>query len=55
MITEKEFNYNYIWISSEIGNIKRKIREYERMLKIFEETKKQMEEKMNKRRKEKRK
>lgn len=54
MKSEKEFNYTYIWLSSEIGQIKRKINEYERMLKVFEETKKQMEDTMNRKRKEKR-
>ena len=54
MNKEKEFSFNYIWVSAEIGEMKRKIREYERLLKILEETKKQMEDKINRKRKEKR-
>lgn len=51
MNKEKEFNFNYIWISAEIGEMKRKIKEYERLLKILEDTKKQIEDRMNKARK----
>lgn len=51
---EEQFRFNYIWVSAEIGEMKRKIKEYERLLKILEDTKKQMEDRLNKKRKERR-
>lgn len=43
---EKEEYFNYVWVSAEIGKIKRQIKEYERLLSFLEKSKKMYEKRL---------